>query len=179
MVLPISARVVKAMRSLGQGEPQLFAPFEFVIRLLGVAEDMGKAVYLLGARKEDLEKAEKSLRVSFPSLRLVGRFSGFFKRDMEESITLAIRKSAPTFLLVGRGTPGTDMWIYRHKQELHSGVFIYVDNCFEIFSGRESRFAGLSFFLRRPWRVLSLLNYAYLAVLVLVYRIFGRGSRSQ
>jgi exopolysaccharide biosynthesis WecB/TagA/CpsF family protein len=93
-----------------------------VIRLLSLAERFNRTVYLLGGRKDAVEKAERNLRDSFRGLRLVGRHAGYFPKSQEKNVLLAIKKATPTFLLVGSGLPGRDLW---------------VDDCFELFSGKK------------------------------------------
>ena len=176
LVLPVSRFIATCMRFLRLGHPHRFSAFEFVVRLLAIAEDLDKTVYLLGSTKGILERAERGLRASFPSLKLVGRFSGFYDRSMEESITLIIRKSSPTLVLVGTGVPGKDLWIHRHKSGFHPGVFIWTENGFEVFSGRESPSARLRDLLRRPWRLVRLFCFAYLTILVLADRLTHRSA---
>ena len=179
LVLPVSRFIATCMRFIGLGHPPRFSAFEFVVRLLAAAEDLDKTVYLLGSRKGILERAERGLRASFPRLKLVGRFSGFYDRSMEESITLVIRKSSPTLLLVGTGVPGNDLWIQRHKNGFHPGVFIWIENGFEVLSGRENPSARLRDLLRRPWRLARLFCFAHLTLLVLANRITHQSAATE
>jgi len=56
---------------------------------------------------------------------------------MERNVLLAIKKATPAFLLVGSGLPGRDLWILRRKKELTPGIYLWVDDCFDVFSGRK------------------------------------------
>ncbi len=181
LVLPVSGQLVKSAKLLKLNRIYRFYPFEFIIRMLSLTERMNLSVYLLGARKGELERAEKNLRDSFPGLSVVGRFSGYYSKDMEKDIILTIKKTSPAFLLVGSGIPGRDLWILRHKKELNSGVFLWVDDCFNIFSGKVNhppkwlmKFGLESLFglYKRPWRLLLIFPYLYYWVLSLVYKIF-------
>jgi N-acetylglucosaminyldiphosphoundecaprenol N-acetyl-beta-D-mannosaminyltransferase len=136
LVLPVYPGLVRATRFLRRGSLSLYSPFSFVIRLLSVAERLNRTVYLLGARKEDLEQAERNLRGSFPRLRLVGRFAGYFPRPVEKNVLVAIKKATPAFLLVADGLPGRELWILRRKRELTPGIALWVGDCFGIFSGK-------------------------------------------
>ncbi len=181
LVLPVSGQLVKSAKLLKLNRIYRFYPFEFIIRMLSLTEGLNLSVYLLGARKGELERAEKNLRDSFPGLSVVGRFSGYYSKDMEKDIILTIKKTSPAFLLVGSGIPGRDLWILRHKKELNSGVFLWVDDCFDIFSGKVNhppkwlmKFGLESLFglYKRPWRLLLIFPYLYYWVLSLVYKIF-------
>jgi N-acetylglucosaminyldiphosphoundecaprenol N-acetyl-beta-D-mannosaminyltransferase len=182
LVLPVSLAVASGARFLKTGRPSLFNPFEFVIRLLSLIERIKGSVYLLGSRKDILEVAEENLMGSFHGLRVVGRFYGYFPREIEGNIVTAIKKSSPNLLLVGKGVAGKEKWILRHKKDFNPGVSLWVGNCFEIFSGRERQtsrklhaigLGGLTGIWRRPWRLLSGFRYLRYFFLLFIYKIFG------
>jgi len=181
LVLPVTGQLVRSAKLLKLDRIYRFYPFEFIIRLLSLTEKLNLSVYLLGARKGELERVEKNLRDSFPGLSVVGRFSGYYSKDIEKDIILTIKKTSPAFLLIGGGIPGRNLWILRHKKELNNGVFLWADNCFDIFSGKlnhppkwliKSGFESLFGLYKRPWRLLLIFPYLYYWVLSLVYKIF-------
>jgi N-acetylglucosaminyldiphosphoundecaprenol N-acetyl-beta-D-mannosaminyltransferase len=182
LVLPVSKSIIRGARFQKKRSLHRYNPFEFVIRLLTLAERLDQSIYLLGSKKEDLEQAEKNLKVSFPDLKVVGRYSGFFDKKMEKNIVLAIRKASPGFLLVGRGVPDQDKWIDRNRQHFNPGVYIWVDNCFDIFSGKERNVSKQAFNMgmegivdlpRRPWKIFRIFPFLYFKLLVVIYRIRG------
>jgi len=181
LVLPVAGQLVKSAKLLKLDRIYRFYPFEFIIRLLSLIERLNLSVYLLGARKGELERAEKNLRDSFPGLSVVGRFSGYYSKGMEKDIILTIKKTSPAFLLVGGGIPGRDLWILRNKKELNNGVFLWADDCFDIFSGKlnhppkwliKSGIESLFELYKRPWRLLLIFPYLYYWVLSIEYKIF-------
>ena len=181
LVLPTSLPIVTGAHFLRAGTLSLINPFAHTIRILSVIEKLRGSVYLLGARKAVLEVAEENLKGSFHGIRVVGRFFGFFPKTVEGDIVTAIKKSAPSMVLVGSGVPGRDKWILRHRKELNPGISLWAGNCFEIFAGREKQTsrklhaAGLevlSGIFRRPWRLAVVFPYLYYLVLLLGYRIF-------
>ena len=182
LVLPVSKGIIKGARFQNKRALNRYNPFEFIIRLLTLAERLDQSIYLLGARKEELEKAEKNLRISFPELKVVGRYAGYFDKSMEKNIVLAIRKASPGFLLVGKGVSDQDNWIARNRQHFNPGVYVWVENCFEIFSGKERNISKQMFriglessadLLRRPWKIFRIFPFLYFKLLVLVYKIRG------
>ncbi len=181
LILPISRPIVRGARFLGAGSLSLINTFEQTIRILSVIEKTKGSVYLLGARKAVLEVAEENLRGSFHGIRVVGRFYGYFPKNVEGDIVTAIKKSAPSMVLVGSGVPGKDKWILKHRKELNPGISLWGGNCFEIFAGREKQIsrklhaAGLGVLSgigRRPWRLAVVFPYLYYLVLLLGYKIF-------
>jgi N-acetylglucosaminyldiphosphoundecaprenol N-acetyl-beta-D-mannosaminyltransferase len=181
LILPISLSIVQGARFLKAGSPALINTFEHTIRILSAVEKAKGSVYLLGARKAVLEVAEENLKGSFHGIRVVGRFYGFYPRTVEGDIVTAIKKSAPSMVLVGSGVPGKDKWINRHRRELNPGISLWGGNCFEIFAGREKQVSRslhsvglgvLSGIGRRPWRLAMIFPYLYYLVLLLGYKIF-------
>ena len=101
---------------------------------------------------------------------------------MEQNVILAIRKSSPAFLLVGKGVRDKDKWIDQNRKSFNPGVFLWIDNCFEIFSGKERNVSKrlfnlgldhLSGIIRKPWKIFGFLYYLYFKFLVLVFKIRG------
>jgi N-acetylglucosaminyldiphosphoundecaprenol N-acetyl-beta-D-mannosaminyltransferase len=181
LVLPISMSIVRGGRLLGGMRLSLFNPFEFIIRTLSTLERMKGSVYLLGSDKETIELAEENLIGSFHGIRVVGRYFGYFPKELEGNIVTAIKKSSPHLLLVGKGVAGKNKWIYRHKREFNPGLSLWAGNCFEIFSGREKQaskklhaagFGGLSGIWKNPLRIFTVFAYLYFFFLLLIYRIF-------
>ena len=181
LVLPISLAILSGGRFLNSGRLSLFNQFEFVIRILSLIERIKGTVYLLGSRKEILETAEENLIGSFHGARVVGRFYGYFPREIEGNIVTAIKKSSPHLLLVGKGTAGGNKWLLRHKKDFNPGISLWVGNCFEIFAGKERQqskklhavgLGGLSGIWRKPWKLFAVFAYLWFFLLLLVYRIF-------
>jgi N-acetylglucosaminyldiphosphoundecaprenol N-acetyl-beta-D-mannosaminyltransferase len=182
LVLPVSTGIVRGIRFQKKGEATRYNPYEFIIRLFILIEKLQKTAYLLGSQKEDLMEAEKNLKVSFPDLKVIGRFAGYFKGNMEDNVILTIRKSSPAILFVGRGVPGKEKWVFRNKKNFNPGVYIWIDNYFEIFSGREKNMSkhlfklgleSMAGFFRKPWKVFRIFIFFYFKLLVLVHRIMG------
>ena len=180
LILPISRGIVRGVKK--KIPLYRYNPFEFIIRVLILAEKLNRTIYLLGSKKEELEKAEKNLKTSYPNLKVIGRHSGYFGKQKERDIILAIRKASPSFLLVGKGIRDQDKWISRNRKHFNPGVFIWVDNCFEIFSGKEKNISkrlfklgleSISGILKKPWKVFRIFPYLYFKILVLIYKIRG------
>jgi N-acetylglucosaminyldiphosphoundecaprenol N-acetyl-beta-D-mannosaminyltransferase len=199
LVLPISLAIVSGSRFLGTGPRpgtaqgrhvqggtnaarlSLYNPFEFVIRVLSLIERMKGSVYLLGSRKEILETAEVNLAGSFHGVRIVGRYYGYFPREIEGNIVTAIKKSSPNLLMVGKGAGGGDKWLLRHKRDFNPGVSLWIGNCLEIFAGKERQpskklhaagLGGLTGIWRKPWKIVFIFPYIWFFLLLLVHRIF-------
>jgi N-acetylglucosaminyldiphosphoundecaprenol N-acetyl-beta-D-mannosaminyltransferase len=182
LILPVSRGITRGARFQNKMPLSRYNLFDFVIRLLSVADELKQSVYLFGSKKEELEKAEKNLRISFPNVHIVGRFYGYLDAETEKKVILAIKKSSPAFILVGKGIKDRDKWIMDNRDNFNPGIFLSVDNCFEIFSGKEKNIPKALFnlgleslpqLLKRPWRIFYIFPFLYFKILVLIYRIRG------
>ena len=126
LVLPISVAITKGARFLRKAEPIRYMPFDFVIKLLAALERHGKSVYLFGATRTCIQKAEGNIKSTFPGLRVVGRYAGRYPRNMEASIIEAVKKATPSLLLVGSGVPGREKWIPRNLSHFNSGLYLWL-----------------------------------------------------
>jgi len=180
LVIPTSKRILKAARFLNLPVPVRYMPFTFVIKLLGVLEKYKKTLYLAGLKPPALQIVSGNLRASFPGLSIVGRCAGYFRKDSEEDITLAIKKAAPSLLLCGNGIPGKNTWLFRNRKNFNSGLFLWCGECFDIFAGKAERLSTEQwngrmywFFksLKKPWRLWKILPYLQYLFLLVIEKI--------
>jgi len=180
LVIPISKGLIRGAKFVKKETLIRHMPFEFVIRLLGALENQNQSLYLLGQKKELLATIENNLRVSFPKLKIVGRFGGFFPREMQPDIITAIKKATPSLLLVGKGLQGKDMWLFYNRKNFNYGITLWCGECFQIFSGKKERTSKgawergtykISEVLRRPWRLLRAFIYLYYGILLIIHKI--------
>ena len=180
LVIPTSKGLVWGARASRKGEIYRQMPFEFVIHLLGAVEKIQGSLYIIGQKPAELQSVENNLKTSFPQLKCVGRYTGFYPREMKNDIITSIKKTAPSLLLAGRGLQNREQWIYENRTLFSPGIFIWCGDCFDIFSGRKERpskaawKSGMYKFpetIVRPWRLLRIFIYFYYAFRIFIYRI--------
>jgi N-acetylglucosaminyldiphosphoundecaprenol N-acetyl-beta-D-mannosaminyltransferase len=180
LVIPTSKGLIRGAKFVHNDKLVRHMPFEFIIRLLGALERQNKSLYILGQNQSRVINIENNLRVSFPALKIVGRFQGFFPDEMKPDILTAIKKAAPSLLLAGRGLKGKDMWLFYNRKQLNPGINVWSGECFDIFSGKKERTAKQAWesgsykigeFIRRPWRCLRIFIYMYYGILLIIHRI--------
>jgi N-acetylglucosaminyldiphosphoundecaprenol N-acetyl-beta-D-mannosaminyltransferase len=180
LVIPISKCLVNGARFLTGKTPIRYMPFDFVISLLTFLESREGTIYLLGAKPAVLRKSEQNVRETFPRLRIIGRYPGTFRKQEEDTLLLAIRKSAPSLLLVGCGVRGRERWLSRNNNRLPKGFRLWVSDMFEIFAEkrkRPSRFAfehGLEwsgFCLQKPFYIFRVFPFIYYNILLMIYKL--------
>jgi N-acetylglucosaminyldiphosphoundecaprenol N-acetyl-beta-D-mannosaminyltransferase len=180
LVLPTSKTLVRGIACLKLGEARRYMPFELVIKVLGVIEKLNGTLYVLGGRTREQNITAGNLRDSFPGLKLIGRYAGYYPKEREEDILTAIKKAAPTLLLTGGGLKGRDLWIYRHKEKLHDGLYCWCAECFDIFCGKKPRLSRTQWergldqiprFFKNPLRFFLIFPRLWYYLVLLVYRI--------
>src|SRR4029077_1296008 len=102
---------------------------DLMAALCSLAARRGYRCFLLGSRKETLDKACRTLQQRFPSIQIVGSHHGYFE-DSGPVLEL-VRQARPQFLFVGMGSPRQEKWIAQHRGQL-SGVILPVGGSFEV-----------------------------------------------
>jgi N-acetylglucosaminyldiphosphoundecaprenol N-acetyl-beta-D-mannosaminyltransferase len=180
LVIPISKSLVGGAKFLTGKTPIRYMPFDFVVSILTILEKREFSAYLLGGKQKILKKTERNIRQTFPHLRIVGRYPGGFKRQEEPTLLQAIRKAAPSLLLVGKGIKGGERWIARNSGQLNRGFRLWCSDLYEVFAERKKRpsrgvfekgleWAG--FCLRNPLRIFRVFPYFRYKFLLLVYKV--------
>ena len=180
LVIPVSKRIVRGAKFLGKHIPVRYMPFDFSIKLLGILEKQNHSLYLAGSKPAELQITTNNLRDSFPGIGIVGRYAGFYKREVEENMVLAIKKASPSLLLVGNGVPGRNNWLSKNMKNFNPGIFLWCGNCFDIFSGKKKKISRKSWdngsfafweFFRKPWKIVMIFPHLYFLLLLLIHRI--------
>ncbi|MDR2536219.1 MAG: WecB/TagA/CpsF family glycosyltransferase [Treponema sp.] len=181
LVIPISKSLVGGAQFLTGKQAVRYMPFDFVISLLTALEERGLSVYLLGGKPRVLKKTEKNIRQTFPRLHIVGRYAGFFKKQEEGSILEAIRKAAPTLLLVGKGVARKEHWIARNDKLLPRGLRLWCSDIYDIFAEQKKHptryvfdhgLEWISYCFENPFRFFRVFLFLYYKFLVLIYWLF-------
>ncbi len=183
LCLPVSKSLVSGARFLKKTVPVRRQPFSVIISFLNVIDSHYKSLYLFGGRQESLLKAERNVRSTYPGIKLVGRFAGFYHKSMEPHIISAIAKAEPSIIIVSRGIPGGRKWVYRNREEFTSGIFIRDASLIDIFSKFKKRPSealfnrGLDYVFsvfKNPLRILNIFRFFWFKLLLLFYRLFRK-----
>jgi len=182
LVIPTSKNIVSGARFLGKSTPVRYMPFSFVIRLLGTLEKYNQSLYLVGQKAKPLQTIDGNLRDSFPGLRIVGRYIGYFDEMKEQDVVTAVKKASPSLVLGGPGLRGRQHWFRYHRDKLSNSLFLWCGECFDIFAGLRKRISDKSwesgsYWLadvgKKPWKLLRVFSYLYYRLLLIIARIRG------
>ncbi|MCL2092810.1 MAG: WecB/TagA/CpsF family glycosyltransferase [Treponema sp.] len=181
LVIPISKSLVSGTRFVTGKKVYRYMPFHFVISLLSLLEPRELSLCLLGAKPQVLRVAERNIQTTFPGIKILGRYSGGLRKQEEGAVIEAIRKAAPSLLLVGKGTRGSEHWIARNGNLLSPGFRLWCSDLFEVFAEKRQRptdtafekgLEGISFILQNPFKIFRIIPYLWYKVLLIFYRIF-------
>lgn len=95
---------------------------DFIPKLIALAEEKEKKIFLLGAKSHVIEKTKEELTKRFPKLKIVGYSDGYFskKPNGEENLIKEINSLKPDMLIVGMGVPFQEKWIMENKNKLNA-----------------------------------------------------------
>jgi N-acetylglucosaminyldiphosphoundecaprenol N-acetyl-beta-D-mannosaminyltransferase len=180
LVIPISKSLVRGAKFLKLRPPVRYMPFDFVISLLTILEKREQSVYILGGKPPVLAKTEKNIHQTFPRLRIIGRYPGYFKKQNEELIVKIIRKSTPALLLAGQGIRGREGWLAHNRTLLNPGLRLWCSDIFDVFSERRKRpsrwvfnigFEWIGYCLQKPVRFFRVFSYFYYKAVLIAARL--------
>ncbi|MCR4900269.1 MAG: WecB/TagA/CpsF family glycosyltransferase [Treponema sp.] len=183
LVLPVSKSILRGARFLKKPVPVRYNPFTAVIQVLGILDSHYKSLYLLGSHKKTLMKAEKNVRDTFPGLRIVGRYVGYYPKQDEDDIVQAIFKCQPSLVLVSDGIKDKNCWAYKRRNRFSSSIFLYYKDCFGIFSERIRRINEKTFekgremfveLAHNPFKIFLIFPYMRYKIILLWYRLFKK-----
>lgn len=138
LVIPTSRVITDGFKYCNLPVPSRFMPFSFMIRVFKILEDRGKSISFLGGTSHEVNSVANNMRASFPGLKVVGRYKGTFQSPKEEADVLeAIKKSAPTFFLVGAKIKKRWEWLFSHLDEFRPGIFVYDEDMIDIMSRKK------------------------------------------
>lgn len=124
--------IVWAARLLGHALPERVAGADLMEALFARAEERGYSVYLLGARRDVLERALARLGQTHPGLRIAGARDGYFAD--EQAVVDEIRAAKPDLLFLGFGTPAKEYFMHRRYRELGVPFTMGVGGAFDVYA---------------------------------------------
>ena len=135
--------IVWASRLLGDPLPERVAGIDLMFRLLGLAEERGYRVYILGAKQEVLETAIGRLGERYPRLVVAGYHHGYFKDEESPEICELVRASEPHILFVAMSSPRKEFWLAEHARDLGVPFSMGVGGSIDVVAGLTKRAPAL------------------------------------
>lgn len=180
--------LVLALRLLGQRRVERVAGVDLMFALLERCAALGLRPFVLGAKREVLERAAAIARERWPGLDFAGLKDGYFSPADEGEVAGRIRASGADCLFVAMPTPRKERFLHRYGRGLGVPFIMGVGGSVDVLAGAVSRAPpwmqklGLEWLhrlIQEPrkmfWRYAST-NAAFAAIVVraCLQRLFGK-----
>lgn len=170
--------IVWGARLLGLNIPERVTGIDLMNKLVERAAEKGFRIYLLGAKKEIVNRVKQIWRNKYPGLKIVGCQDGYFKEEQEPRIIGQIRDSSADILFVAMNSPKKEIFLNKYLNDLNVPFVMGVGGSFDVVSGKTKRApewmqkAGLEWFYRflsepgRMWKRYFITNSIYAWMLI-------------
>ena len=130
--------VVLGARFLGNDVPERVAGVDLFYNLIGMSEQEGFPVFLLGATSDVVEETTRRLQAQHPKLNLAGFHHGYFWDD-EEAVVNQINQSGAKLLFVAITSPKKENFINKWQDRLGVDFVMGVGGTFDVVAGKVNR----------------------------------------
>lgn len=137
LVLPDGAGVVLGAKILKTPLKEKVAGIDFAANLLGVLEETGGRLYLLGGKPGIAEQAAENMKKTHPKLYICGTADGYFK---DEAPAIArINEARADVVFVCLGAPKQELWMAKMSGKLLVGLMVGLGGSLDVFAGTVKR----------------------------------------
>ena len=149
LIVPDGIGVVKGAHMLDIPVKERVTGVEIVQKLFELLNEKSRSLYLLGAKREVLQKLVERIKVEYPNITLLGYQDGYIKNKDEVFEQMAELK--PDVVLVALGIPAQEQLIYKHYDNFDKGIFVGVGGSFDVLSGTKKRAPQIFIKLNLEW----------------------------
>ena len=128
--------VVKAMQLMDFPAKERITGVDLAEKLLKLAGEQKKSVYLLGAKEDVVSALAAKLKGKYPGMEV--HYKNGYGADKDADFR-EIEALQPDLTLVALGVPAQEKLIARHLENFSKGVFIGVGGSFDVLSGSKRR----------------------------------------
>lgn len=149
LVLPDGAGVVLAAKLLRTPLKQKVAGVEFAQQLLGLLEETGGRLYLLGSKPGVAEMAAERMLERHPRLCICGMADGYFKDEAEAVAKINAAEADAVFVCLG--APKQEQFMRRHCGALSAKLLIGLGGTLDSIAGTVKRAPRWMIRLQLEW----------------------------
>ena len=149
LVLPDGAGVVLGAKILKTPLKEKVAGIDFAANLLGVLEETGGRLYLLGGKPGIAEQAAENMKKTHPKLCICGTADGYFKD--EAPVIARINEARADVVFVCLGAPKQECFMHDLRAELNVRLMIGLGGSLDGFAGTVRRAPKWMIRLQLEW----------------------------
>lgn len=127
--------VVWASRLLGDPLPARVAGIDLMHALMERAAQRGYRVYVLGAKRDVLERAVERLRAEHPDLAFAGYRDGYFDPSEDATVADEIARTRPHILFVAMSSPRKEYFLGEHGPRIGAPFVMGVGGSIDVVAG--------------------------------------------
>ncbi len=137
LLLPDGAGVILASKILGTPLKEKVAGVDFADKLMGLMEQEGYKLYLLGSKPGVAQLAAEKMLQKHPKLTICGMTDGYFKD--ENAVVENIHASGADILFVCLGAPKQELFMKNHLADVNVKMMIGLGGTLDAFAGTVKR----------------------------------------
>ena len=129
--------IVKGAEIVGIKVSERIPGVDIAEQLFIYGNELGKSVFLLGAKQEVIDSLVKHLSEEYPNLKVKGAVNGYVAD--KDKVFEDMKALEPDIVLVALGMPNQERLIYKHLSGFNKGIFVGVGGSFDVLSGSKER----------------------------------------
>lgn len=141
--------IVKCAKKYGINVRERITGIDLANKVLELANNKKKSLYLFGAEKEVLDTLTQKIRESYPKIKILGTTDGYV--EDKDKVLESIVKLNPDVCLVALGIPMQEKLIGRYIEKAKKGIYIGVGGSFDVMSGIKKRAPKIFIKLNLEW----------------------------
>ncbi|MBD5452866.1 MAG: WecB/TagA/CpsF family glycosyltransferase, partial [Lachnospiraceae bacterium] len=141
MALPDGQPLSIVSRARGYKEAKRVPGPDLMPEIFRLSQEKGYTHYFYGGSEHTLEQLKKNILQKYPKLQIVGMYSPPYRElsaEEDAQIVERINAAKPDFLWVALGAPKQEIWMYQHRDRIHS-LMIGVGAAFDFLAGTVRR----------------------------------------
>lgn len=139
MLVADGQSVVWASRVLGHRLPERVAGIDLFQKLLALADQEHRRVFLLGATPEVLSALVAEIGRRWPGAEIVGSQDGYYAESEAQAVADRIREARADMLFLGMPSPKKEIFLRRFQHHLGVPVLHGVGGSFDVLAGLTRR----------------------------------------
>ena len=129
--------IITAAKMLKYPMPAKIPGVDIAKKLFEYGNELGKTIFLFGAKPEIVEQLNQVLRDEYKDLKVVGTENGYVQN--KDAVFEKMKQLQPDIVLVALGMPQQEKLIYKHLKDFEKGIFVGVGGSFDVLSGMKQR----------------------------------------
>lgn len=180
LVLPEGNGIIYASHILGMPIKNRISADDYASALMARMSEKGMSVFIICDDQDLQELAAERMSLRYPGLKIVGADGDYYSNDIE--LIDGINSYKPDLLLVCHGSPRQELWMYRNREQVETGLMLGYGEGLKLLAQvkerapkrwRDSGFEWLYWLIKEPKRIPRMIKRTGLIFSAIWYRLAG------